>query len=154
MRIADGFIIEYDEEMANTRRILELVPDEHIDYRPHPKSMPMGQLAGHIADMAPWATMTAQLEDLDIAPVDGPAMEFFDPKSRAELLEYFEKHAAEARAAILEVGAEDCRVAIDDPQPHDSSQGAAGRLSAHGRHSHPRHVRALRGRRVASIARR
>ena len=106
MRIADGLIIEFDAEMANTRRILELVPEGIPDYRPHPKSMTLSRLAGHIAEMAGWGTLTARQDSLDIAPADGPAMEPYFAQNTADLLEFFDKHTAAAREAILELSDE------------------------------------------------
>ena len=106
MRIADGFIIEFDAEMANTRRILELVPEGIPDYKPHPKSMSLSRLAGHVAEMAGWGTSTARHDSLDIAPVDGPAMEPYFAIKTADLLEFFDKGTAVAREAILELSDE------------------------------------------------
>ena len=49
MRIIDGLLAELDQEAATTRRVLERVPQEHLSWRPHPKSMSLGQLALHVA---------------------------------------------------------------------------------------------------------
>jgi uncharacterized damage-inducible protein DinB len=49
MSVAEGFVDELTREAATTRRILERVPEEQLGWRPHPKSMSLGQLAFHIA---------------------------------------------------------------------------------------------------------
>jgi len=49
MRIADSLIMELEQEAAATRRQLERVPTEHLSWRPHPRSMSLGQLALHVA---------------------------------------------------------------------------------------------------------
>jgi len=88
---------EFDQEMANTRKMLERVPEGRNDYAPHPKSMPLGRLAGHVAELPSWATMTLTTEVLNFEP--GQYQPFI-PKSRQELLEKFDRHVAEARAQI------------------------------------------------------
>lgn len=107
MRIAEGYIIEFDAEMANTRRILELVPEALLDFQPHPKSMTMARLAGHIAEMGAWGTSTAKLDSLDISPVDGPALEPYFAERTADLVDFFDKGTAGAREAVLELSDED-----------------------------------------------
>jgi uncharacterized damage-inducible protein DinB len=51
MRIVDSILAELDQEAATTRRILERVPDDKLSWTPHPKSMTLGQLALHIAQV-------------------------------------------------------------------------------------------------------
>ena len=86
--------------MANTRKILEIVPDDKLDYAPHDKSMKMGRLAGHIAEMAGWSVEIINTPELDIAPVDGPSYEPFIAGSRDELLAAFDKNIAAAKEAV------------------------------------------------------
>lgn len=96
MTISQSILPEFDEEMKKTRALLERVPDGLFDYQPHPKSMSLGRLATHVAELPGWATMTLQSELLDI-PAD------YKPQvaaSREELLRSFDTGAAEARKAI------------------------------------------------------
>ena len=58
MSIADGMVAEFDHEMQSTRRLLELVPSEHADFKPHPKSWNLGDLSVHIANLIDWAPAT------------------------------------------------------------------------------------------------
>ena len=96
MPFSEHLLPEFDEEMKNTRKMLECVPDHALEYRPHPKSMPMGRLATHIAEIPSWTTSAIDHEVLEM-PAD------FKPRlaqSRQELLEIFDKSVAEARGKI------------------------------------------------------
>ena len=57
MKLTDLFIAEIDREALLTRRALEVVPQGRDDWKPHPKSMPLGYLASLIAMMPSWITM-------------------------------------------------------------------------------------------------
>ena len=54
MSISQILIHEFDQEMANTRKTLERIPEHNLGYKPHEKSMPLDRLAGHIAEMPTW----------------------------------------------------------------------------------------------------
>ncbi len=86
--------------MANTRKMLALVPEDKFDFAPHEKSMKLGFLAGHIADMPGWSVPTVNAPELDIQPVGGPAWEPFVPKTRDEVLAVFDKNVAAAKEAV------------------------------------------------------
>jgi len=103
MSFSQTLFPEFAEEMKNTRKILECVPDGKFDYQPHPKSMTLGRLATHLAELPSWTNYTLDLEVLDI-PLD------FKPKfalTRAELLEMFDKSVAEASEKIAAASDED-----------------------------------------------
>lgn len=106
MAIAESFLPEFDHEMANTRKILEIVPDDKLDYAPHDKSMKMGRLAGHIAEMAGWTVDILNTPELDVAPVDGPSYQPVIAGSRDELLAAFDKNIAAAKEAIADASDE------------------------------------------------
>jgi uncharacterized damage-inducible protein DinB len=95
---------EFDQEMANTRKVLERVPDAKWDWKPHQKSGTTGWLAGHVATIPEWFTMTLNTESLDYAPVDGPS--YTPPKieNNQQLLAAFDKGSAEARTALSAAG--------------------------------------------------
>jgi uncharacterized damage-inducible protein DinB len=90
--------LDYQEEMANTRKLLERVPidDAHRAYKPHEKSMTFEQLATHVAEMPGWIKMALESELLKIDPPYQPRI----AKSTAELLEIFDKAVKEGAAAI------------------------------------------------------
>ena len=107
MTIAREFLIEFDEEMKMTRRMLERVPDAVLDYKPHPKSMSMRELASHIADMPGWGAVTVESDELDLQPPEGPAYEVYLGESRDGILGAFDRNVVKAKAAISPVSNEE-----------------------------------------------
>ena len=103
MTIGQSMLPEFDEEMKNTRKMLERVPDDKWGWKPHEKSGTMGWLAGHVGTVPEWIAMTIKTEELDYAPVDGPSYEPPKITNRKELLAAFDKASAEARAALSSV---------------------------------------------------
>jgi uncharacterized damage-inducible protein DinB len=100
MTIAQSMLGEFDHEMENTRKTLERVPDDKWNWKPHEKSGTVGWLAAHIANLAGWATVTIQTEQLDFAPVDGPSFQLPKIENRKEALAVFDKNVTESRAAL------------------------------------------------------
>jgi uncharacterized damage-inducible protein DinB len=96
MAISAALLPEYDHEMATARKLLERVPDNKFSWKPHAKSMTIGRLASHIAEMPTWGVVGLNMDALDMATGYKP----FEAKSNAELLAAFDKNAAAARAAI------------------------------------------------------
>jgi len=96
MAISQALLPEFDQEMANTRKALERVPDGKFDWKPHDKSGTMGWLAGHLATLPNLALMALAQDSFDLAT--RPTL----PKlnNRAEVLAAFDKGIAEARKAI------------------------------------------------------
>jgi uncharacterized damage-inducible protein DinB len=94
---------EFDQEMENTRKTLERVPEDKWNWKPHETSGTVGWLAGHIANMVGWLPITINTEELDYAPVDGPSFEPPKITNRKELLAVFDKECAAARAALAKV---------------------------------------------------
>jgi len=97
MAIRDMLLPEFDQEMANTRKMLERIPEDRFDFQPHPKSWKIDHLAGHVADIPMWATHTLQVEVFEMEPGQYKP---FEPKTRKELLDLFDKHVSETRAAL------------------------------------------------------
>ena len=62
---------QLDREAELTRRALERVPKGKNDWKPHPKSMPLGQLAHMVATMPSWISMIVKQDEIDIKPKDG-----------------------------------------------------------------------------------
>jgi uncharacterized damage-inducible protein DinB len=107
MTISQMLLPEFDQEMSNTRKILNCVPEDKYSWRPHEKSMRLGHLASHIAEMPNWAVETINRESLEISPETKP----FLAGSAAELMARFDKNAAEAHAAIA--GVSDSQLAVE-----------------------------------------
>jgi len=82
--------------MANTRKVLERMPMDRYDWKPHDRSFSLGKLATHVAHLPGWLTMTLATDELDIGqPFQQPT-----PKTTGELLELFDQTAAQARASL------------------------------------------------------
>lgn len=91
---------DLEAELATTRRVLERVPEEHLGWKPHEKSMTLGALATHLANLPFWGTTTLRTDGLDIAATPLPPQP--PATSRAELLGFQEQRAAELREALGE----------------------------------------------------
>ena len=100
MPIAAMLLPEFDQEMANTRKTLERVPEDKFDWRPHTKSFTMVALATHITNMAGWLKDTMKTDQLDIAPPGAPPYKEEPAKSSADLLQKFDANVKAARAAL------------------------------------------------------
>ena len=100
MPISESLLYEFDHEMANTRKMLERVPDDKLDWRPHAKSWDMVSLATHIAFIPSWCVDTIRKDSLDFAPPGEPPMQNTAASSRADLLARFDRNVAAGRAAI------------------------------------------------------
>jgi uncharacterized damage-inducible protein DinB len=99
--ISEDLLVGFDQEMSNTRKLLECLPDGNFDFRPHEKSMALGTLAGHIAALPRWARYVLEYDTRNLAPPDGqPQFVRFLPANREETLATFDSLAKEARALI------------------------------------------------------
>jgi uncharacterized damage-inducible protein DinB len=103
MPFSQSLLPEFDQEMQNTRKILECVPDDKLDYQPHPKSMTVARVATHVAELPSWTTFTLDQEVLEMDSSYKPVI----AGSRAELLQIFDKGVTEARARIAAAMDED-----------------------------------------------
>ena len=97
MTIADALLPEFDHEMASTRKVLERVPGDRLDWKPHPKSYSIGALAAHVANLPRWGAETLTRAELDVGDGPPPA----PPASVGELLAAFDGSVAAARAALV-----------------------------------------------------
>ena len=103
MNLVDPLIQELKHEAGSTRKLLERIPEEHFDWKPHEKSMGMGQLGSHIADSIQWAGATL---DMDEMVMDMETYKPFVAGSKEELLKAFDDNVA----MIVEPGHEDLEV--------------------------------------------
>lgn len=101
--IRDGLLAEYDHEVATTRRLLERLPDAMLGWKPHEKSMSLGGLATHLANIPTWAG----------AILDGPSFDLsaspphLDAKtSREDILTFFDASTKRTRAGMDKTDAE------------------------------------------------
>src|SRR5215217_6504147 len=71
MKLSQTLLPEFDQEMATTRKLLERVPEGRADWKPHDKSMSLGRLATHVAELVGWGPTILGQESLDLAPPGG-----------------------------------------------------------------------------------
>jgi uncharacterized damage-inducible protein DinB len=99
--LQQNILAELDHELATTRKMLERVPFDKVDYQPHPKSMKLVQLASHIVNLLAFKTLFVQHDSRDFldqnAPKPGPT-----PTSSEELLARFDEYSATLRKSLSE----------------------------------------------------
>src|SRR5919206_1303315 len=98
MTIAEMLLPEFDQETANTRKLLECLPEQVTDWKPHEKSMPMTRLACHVAELPGWAVETINRDSLDITPPPDFNPEDFVVRSRQAALDRFDQKVKAGRA--------------------------------------------------------
>jgi uncharacterized damage-inducible protein DinB len=89
MSMCETLAAELQQEAKTTRRLLERVPEGSFDWKPHDKSMTLGRLAGHVAELPSLIAPALTQDELDFAT--GTYQPFF-PSSTAELLEKFDRN--------------------------------------------------------------
>jgi uncharacterized damage-inducible protein DinB len=97
MPINEAFLAELETEARPTRKMLELVPIDKSDWAPHKKSMPLGRLATHVAEIFGWASTTLDTKELDFSKME------YKPKiaaSNADLISIFEENLFKAEKSI------------------------------------------------------
>jgi len=102
MEYQKDLITEFDREMAKTRKTLAAIPEgADFSFKPHPKSMSLGRLAGHLTDFSgDWGLNTLTKDKIEFGA--DQKWEPYIPKGTAEMLERFDKSLVETRAALFE----------------------------------------------------
>jgi uncharacterized damage-inducible protein DinB len=98
MAIAEALLPEFDRETGITRKLLERIPDGQFAWKPHEKSMTLGRLAEHLAELPMWAKVSIQESGIDIAT--GRPPEYVSPGTRVAVLKMFDANVADARSAL------------------------------------------------------
>ena len=111
MAIAESLLPEFDHETATTRALLERLPKGKADWRPHPKSRSLGQLAMHIANIPRWASVTLERTEFDTNPPDGQTVIVPAFASEEQLLEAYDDGVKSARAMLVRTSDGDFMVA-------------------------------------------
>ena len=96
MPLVDALLPEFDNEMTKTRKVLERIPDDQRDWKPHPKSFSLGALATHVAGLPTWGSETLNRSELDV----GGTPPLAALPSTSDILAAFDKNVAAARAAL------------------------------------------------------
>lgn len=102
-RIADSILMEIDQEAEITKRLLEIIPEDKLSWRPHPKAKSLGELAMHIATLQ---RGVAEFGQPDSAEVKSPPE--IDAESRAQILEIFAESLGKAKEIVA--ATDDARV--------------------------------------------
>jgi len=104
MDIIPMLLKEMEEEAQTTRKMLGRIPEDKYDWQPHAKSMTVGRLATHVAELPGWVKMTLTTDELDFAKGDYKPLVISNNK---ELLDYFEKCYAEGHSRLAEATEEE-----------------------------------------------
>jgi uncharacterized damage-inducible protein DinB len=97
MALREALLAEYDHEMGTTRKLLERIPDDKLTWKPHERSMALGELATHLGSIPTWgaAILNNSVFDLASAPSN------VAPKtSRADILAFFDDSSKRTRALM------------------------------------------------------
>ena len=103
MSLKDGLLADYDHEMGTTRRLLDRLPDDRLSWKPHEKSMTLGGLATHLANLPYWGDMILNRPMFDL--VDAPP-NLEAKASRAEVLMCFDERVKATRGWLDKTDAE------------------------------------------------
>jgi len=100
MRLTEVLLAEIDRESERSRRVLQQVPENRHEWKPHDRSMPFGYLAQLVATMPGWVAMEINQDELDLNPPGGPKYTPEPMRTSSELLKGLEKSLADARNAL------------------------------------------------------
>ena len=109
--ISQSLLPEFDMETANTRKMLERVPDAAVAFTPHAKSMTLGRLGGHLAEIPVWAQMTLDRDVFDMRPNGKAEYSAYELTSTKAALAFFDENLAVARTLLA---------AMSEVKPHDA----------------------------------
>ncbi len=94
------FLADLEREVPISRRVLERFPEGRFDWKPHEKSMPMGYIAMMVATIPEWLGMVIGMDELDIAPKDGPKFQPPPLKTPDDFVKALDAAAEKGRAAL------------------------------------------------------
>jgi uncharacterized damage-inducible protein DinB len=97
MTLVGAYLAEFEQEMTTTRALLARVPEAQKEWRPHPKSRPLGELAQHVANLVRYAEPIVRQVELDASAPGGGQPAF---STTAALVAAFDANVASARAAL------------------------------------------------------
>jgi len=103
MSIKEGILVELERETNSTKKILGRLKDEHLSFKPHPKSMSLGSLAGHVVELHNWIALALTKNDFNLQTDYKP----FQPQNAEELLIALEEGFKKNEIAVNEISEED-----------------------------------------------
>jgi uncharacterized damage-inducible protein DinB len=106
MTISETLLLDFDSEIANTRRTLERIPENDPQWKPHEKSMAIGRLALHAARLPEFCTSILTTPELDMDKEKFPGFVF---ESTAHLLSELDRTSSKARSELAASSDDDLR---------------------------------------------
>src|SRR3954464_10337653 len=103
MSYSQTILPEFDQEMASTRKVLERIPDDKLDWKAHPKSNTIGWNANHLADLPGWTVSILTQPRFEFAPPVGERFQTPSFKTTKEIFELFDRNVASTRKALSEL---------------------------------------------------
>jgi uncharacterized damage-inducible protein DinB len=100
MSIAQAILPEFDQEMAGTRKTLERIPDEKLQWKAHPKSNTIGWVGSHLVEIPGWVEGTLTQDSWDFSPPGEEPYRTPILSNRQAMLKIFDENVATARRAI------------------------------------------------------
>jgi len=100
MTMIEWFLKELESEAAKSRRVLEQVPTGKREWKPHERSMELGYLSDLVANIPSWVGFAITMDELDVAPKEGPKYKPAPLNTSAELVAALDKAVAQAREAL------------------------------------------------------
>ena len=103
MSYAETLLPEFDHEMASTRKVLERIPEDKLDWKAHGKSNTIGWNANHLAELPGWSVSILTQPNYDFAPIGGEPYQSPKLATRQEILDCFDRNVATARETLAGV---------------------------------------------------
>jgi uncharacterized damage-inducible protein DinB len=103
MMLRDSLLVEYDHEMAATRKVLERIPDDKLTWKPHDRSRTFAELGQHVANLPNWGTLILERFDVDLINVPPVSA---DAESTSAILARFDEARARTRKLLDKTDAE------------------------------------------------
>ena len=104
MTLAESLLLDFDTEAIHTRRVLERLPADKGDWKPHDKSMTLGRLAMHVASLPSFGSSILSVPELDLASAKSPALTFTNAE---DAIAHAAGAAAEIRTALAGLSDDD-----------------------------------------------
>lgn len=103
MTLAELLLPEFQKEMSGTRRVLEQLNDDHLDWKLNPKSNTVGWVANHLSDLPNWVTYALAQDELDFLPEGGTPYQSPSATSMVKILDRFDRNVAAGEPLLRDV---------------------------------------------------
>lgn len=114
MSIKDGILVEIERETQNTRSFLNRLSDQHWNYKPHEKSMTLGELASHVVELHNWIHMAIPKNVFDFHTDYHPRKEVNLEELKLELEDGYQKNKEFVKAHTDEFWLENWKLKAGD----------------------------------------